>query len=72
MSVEDSDSETSRELAEVEELIASVRRDRASNVEETPDAADAGAELTSTAEDEAVLASLEARRDRLRARLGES
>ena len=63
------DDEVRRELAEVEELIASVRRDGEGAAEETPDAADAASELVSTAEDEAVLQTLEARRDRLRDRL---
>lgn len=69
MTIEDDDSELQRELSEVEELIASVRRDLSANVEETPDSADAGSNLTNTAEDQAVLESLEARRDRLRAQL---
>lgn len=69
--MEDRDSEIRRELARLDELIASVRRDRLASVEETPDAADAGAELTSAAEDAAVLESLESRRDRLRERLTE-
>lgn len=72
MSVTDDDEELRRELARVEELITSVRRDRAETGEETPDAADAGSDLTNAAEDAAVLESLESRRDRLRTRLEQS
>lgn len=63
------DAEVRRELADVEELIASMGRDTEAAAEETPDAADAASELVTSAEDEAVLQSLHARRDRLRDRL---
>lgn len=63
------DGEVRRELARVEELIASVQRGGDASGESTPDAADSASQLTATAEDEAVLESLRARRDRLRAQL---
>jgi len=63
------DDETRRELAEVERLIDSIRGGPGPDGDETPDAADAGSELTGIAENEAVLVSLEAKRDRLRAQL---
>ena len=61
--------ETQRELAEVESLIDSMRGGAGPDGDDTPDDADAGSELTGIAENEAVLASLEAKRDRLRAEL---
>lgn len=64
-----SEDETRRELAEVERLIDSMRGGPGSDSDETPDEADAGSELTSIAENEAVLVSLEAKRDRLCAQL---
>ena len=63
------DDETRRELAEVERLIDSMRGVPGPDGDETPDGADAGSELTGIAENEAVLVSLEAKRDRLRAQL---
>ena len=61
--------DTQRELAEVERLIDSMRGGPGPDGDDTPDDADAGSELTGIAENEAVLASLEAKRDRLRAEL---
>jgi hypothetical protein len=63
------DDETRRELTEVEQLIDSMRGGPGPDGDETHDGADAGSELTGNAENEAVHASLEAKRDRLRAQL---
>ena len=65
------DDETRRELTEVEQLIDSMRGGPGPDGDETHDGADAGSELTGIAENEAVLASLEAKRDRLRAQLND-
>ena len=58
-----------RDLARVEQLIASLTRQESEWTEETPDNADAASDLTSAAEDEAVLEQLRERRDRLKAQL---
>ncbi|MGI9083819.1 MAG: hypothetical protein ACR2FE_00835 [Aeromicrobium sp.] len=71
MSPEDDADETRSELAQVEELIASLDRDQNPHSEETPDGAESASDLTHAAEDEAVLEQLRARRDRLQARLDE-
>jgi hypothetical protein len=59
------------DLERVEQLIASLSRDESSWTEDTPDNADAASDLTSAAEDEAVLEQLRERRDRLKAQLGD-
>jgi hypothetical protein len=60
------------DLERVELLIASLTRQDSDWTEETPDNADAASDLTSAAEDEAVLQQLRERRDRLKAQLGEA
>lgn len=64
-----SEDEIRRELAEVERLIDSMQGGPGPDGDDTPDDADAGSELTGIAENEAVLVSLRAKRDRLRAQL---
>ncbi len=67
--------ETYRELARINELIASLTSDQRSQADTAPDPGDAGdaaLELETVGEDEAVLEQLRARRDRLQARLGDS
>jgi histidinol-phosphate/aromatic aminotransferase/cobyric acid decarboxylase-like protein len=66
-----SDDDIRGDLERVEQLIASLTRKESEWSEETPDSADAASGLTSAAEDEAVLEQLRARRDRLKAQLGE-
>ena len=61
-----------RDLARVEQLIASLTRQESEWTEETPDNADAASDLTSAAEDEAVLEQLRERRDRLKAQLDDA
>ena len=65
------DDDIRSDLARVEKLIASLTRQDSDWTEETPDNADAASDLTSTAEDEAVLEQLRERRDRLKAQLGD-
>lgn len=65
------DAEVRQELERVDQLIASLEGHGSSWTEETPDSADAASDLTSAAEDEAVLEQLRARRDRLQEQLGE-
>ncbi len=57
------------DLEHVEKLIASLTNKGGGWTEETPDNADAASDLTSAAEDEAVLEQLRERRDRLKAQL---
>lgn len=66
-----SDDDIRRDLERVERLIASLTRKESDWTEETPDNADAASDLTSTAEDEAVLEQLRERRDRLKGQLSE-
>ena len=66
-----SDDDIRRDLHRVEQLIESLTHRDSGWTEETPDNADAASDLTSTAEDEAVLEQLRERRDRLKAQLGE-
>ncbi|MGA9102810.1 hypothetical protein [Aeromicrobium sp.] len=61
-----------QDLERVEKLIASLSRSESSWTEDTPDNADAASDLTSAAEDEAVLEQLRERRDRLKGQLGEA
>jgi RNA polymerase-binding transcription factor DksA len=63
------DPDVRSELERVEKLIESMESGRSSWTEETPDNADAASDLTSTAEDQAVLDQLRARRDRLKDQL---
>lgn len=65
------DDDIRSDLERVELLIASLTRQESDWTEETPDNADAASDLTSTAEDAAVLEQLRERRDRLKAQLGE-
>ena len=65
------DDDIRRDLERVELLIESLTRRESDWTEETPDNADAASDLTSTAEDAAVLEQLRERRDRLMAQLGE-
>ena len=58
-----------RDLERVERLIESLTSRESDWTEETPDNADAASDLTSAAEDEAVLEQLRERRDRLKAQL---
>ena len=60
-----------RDLERVERLIQSLTSRESDWTEETPDNADAASDLTSAAEDEAVLEQLRERRDRLKAQLEE-
>lgn len=66
-----SDDDIRSDLERVEKLIASLTRPESDWTEETPDNADAASDLTSTAEDQAVLEQLRERRDRLKAQLGD-
>lgn len=59
------------DLEQIERLIASLTSQETERSEETPDGADAASDLTTAAEDAAVLDLLRKRRDRLRAQLGE-
>ncbi|MFZ0140214.1 MAG: hypothetical protein WAL70_03950 [Aeromicrobium sp.] len=63
------DDDIRKDLEKVEKLIASLTRQDSDWTEETPDNADAASDLTSAAEDEAVLEQLRERRDRLKAQL---
>ena len=63
------DDDIREDLEKVEKLIASLTRQDSDWTEETPDNADAASDLTSAAEDEAVLEQLRERRDRLKAQL---
>jgi hypothetical protein len=63
------DDDIRKDLEKVEKLIASLTRQDSDWTEETPDSSDAASDLTSTAEDEAVLEQLRERRDRLKAQL---
>ena len=65
------DDDIRKDLEKVENLIASLTRQDSDWTEETPDNADAASDLTSAAEDEAVLEQLRERRDRLKAQLGD-
>ena len=65
------DDDIRSDLEKVEKLIASLTRQDSDWTEETPDNADAASDLTSAAEDEAVLEQLRERRDRLKAQLGD-
>ena len=65
------DDDIRKDLEKVEKLIASLTRQDSDWTEETPDNADAASDLTSAAEDEAVLEQLRDRRDRLKAQLGD-
>jgi hypothetical protein len=65
------DDDIRRDLRRVEQLIESLSRQESDWTEETPDNADAASDLTSAAEDEAVLTQLRERRDRLKAQLGD-
>jgi hypothetical protein len=65
------DDDIRTDLEKVEKLIASLTRQDSDWTEETPDNADAASDLTSAAEDEAVLEQLRERRDRLKAQLGD-
>jgi len=64
-----SDDDIRNDLERVEKLIASLTRQNSDWTEETPDNADSASDLTSAAEDEAVLEQLRERRDRLKAQL---
>ena len=64
-----SDDDIRNDLERVEKLIASLTRQDSDWTEETPDNADSASDLTSAAEDEAVLEQLRERRDRLKAQL---
>jgi hypothetical protein len=66
-----SDADIRRDLERVEQLIKSLSRQESDWTEETPDNADAASDLTSAAEDQAVLEQLRERRDRLKAQLGD-
>ena len=66
-----SDDEIRRDLERVEQLIGSLTNRESDWTEETPDNADAASDLTSAAEDEAVLEQLRERRDRLKAQLAD-
>jgi len=59
------------DLEHVEKLIATLTNKDSAWTEETPDNADAASDLTSAAEDEAVLEQLRERRDRLKAQLAD-
>ena len=63
------DDDIRKDLEKVEKLIASLTRQDSDWTEETPDNADSASDLTSAAEDEAVLEQLRERRDRLKAQL---
>ena len=63
------DDDIRKDLEKVEKLIASLTHQDSDWTEETPDNADAASDLTSAAEDEAVLEQLRERRDRLKAQL---
>ena len=63
------DDDIRKDLEKVEKLIASLTRQDSDWTEETPDNADAASDLTSAAEDQAVLEQLRERRDRLKAQL---
>lgn len=66
------DDDINKDLEKVEKLIASLTRQDSDWTEETPDNADAASDLTSAAEDEAVLEQLRERRDRLKAQLDDA
>jgi hypothetical protein len=66
-----SDDDIRSDLERVEMLIASLTQKTSDWTEETPDNADAASDLTSAAEDAAVLEQLIERRDRLKAQLGD-
>jgi hypothetical protein len=66
-----SDDDIRSDLERVEKLIASLTRQESDWTEEAPDHSDAASDLTSTAEDAAVLEQLRERRDRLKAQLGD-
>jgi len=63
------DDDIRKDLEKVEKLIASLTRHDSDWTEETPDNADSASDLTSAAEDEAVLEQLRERRNRLKAQL---
>lgn len=65
------DDDIRSDLERVERLIASMTRKESDWTEDTPDNADAASDLTSAAEEEAVLEQLHERRDRLREQLGD-
>ena len=66
-----SDDDIRSDLEQLERLIASLTSQEAEWTEETPDGADAASDLTTAAEDAAVLDLLRKRRDRLKAQLGD-
>lgn len=66
-----SNADIRRDLERVEQLIESLTRKGSDWTEETPDNADAASDLTSAAEDEAVLEQLRERRDRLKTQLAD-